>query len=153
MQRSSSMSPELGATHRLVALVALVAFVFVGGCGSTGTGQEGLLDTPLLTVTSDSAALEVAVFSNPQPPVRGNLLFRYRITDASGAPVDGLSLEVKPWMPAMGHGASVTPTVTARGSGEYDLSNVYLVMAGQWQLQTTITGGASDHAAPEFMVR
>jgi hypothetical protein len=112
------------------------------------------LDTPLLTVDSASGTLRIAVFTNPQPPTSGNVAVRYVITSvASSQPLDGLSLAVIPWMPAMGHGTSVMPSVSAGGPGIYDLASVYLFMAGQWQLRTTITGGASDSAAPDLMVQ
>ncbi len=96
----------------------------------------------------------MAVFTNPQPPTVGSVAVRYVITDsASKKPVDGLSLTIVPWMPAMGHGTSVVPLVSPAGTGVYNLSNVYLFMAGQWQLRTTIGGGTSDSAAPELMVQ
>ena len=56
-------------------------------------------------------------------------------------------------MPAMGHGTTVVPSVSPAGEGVYDLSNVYLYMAGQWQLRTSMSGGASDSAAPDLMVQ
>lgn len=140
------------ASGRWTALL-VVGLASACGCGSAGSGQQGFLDAPLLTVSSASGALKVAVFTNPQPPVRGNVAIRYRITDSAAEPVDGLVLEVVPWMPAMSHSTSAEPAVSAAGSGVYDLSNVFLFMAGQWQLRTTITGGMSDSAAPNFMVQ
>jgi YtkA-like len=136
---------------RLRLGLPLLAGLWAGGPG--GAAQQGFLDTPLLTVASASGALQVAVFSDPQPPVRGNLAVRYRITDAASAPVDGLTLLVVPWMVAMGHGSSVKPTVTARGAGVYDLSNVYLFMPGQWELRTTVGGAASDDVTPNLTVQ
>jgi hypothetical protein len=118
-----------------------------------GPADVGFLDTPLVMISSDSGALHLDVFSNPQPPVRGVLSFRYRVTDGSGALVDGLALEVTPWMPSMDHGSPVTPTSTPRGAGLYDLTDVYLVMPGEWQLRTAITGETTDSAAPQFMVQ
>jgi len=135
----------------LVLLAVLT--VFLGGCGPTGSQQVGFLDAPFLNVMSSSGALTLAVFSNPQPPVRGNLSFKYVITDAAGLPVDGLKLEVVPWMPSMGHGTRVVPTTQAKGEGRYELTNVYLYMPGQWQLRTAITGGPTDSATPDFMVQ
>jgi hypothetical protein len=98
--------------------------------------------------------LKLAVYTDPQPPTEGSLSVRYVITDATSAqPVDGLSLSIVPWMPAMGHGTSVVPSVSAGGGGVYNLSNVYLFMPGQWQLRTAISGAVTDSAAPELMVQ
>ena len=53
------------------------------------------------------------------------------MTDAAGAPKDGLDLAVVPWMPAHGHGASVKPTIVAMGNGKYLALNVSFFMPGQ----------------------
>jgi YtkA-like len=135
-------------------VLAFVAVVVAGGCGSSPTAQQGFGGSPLVTVVSASGALQLAVFTNPQPPTDGNVAVRYVVTDiVTTQPVDGLSLDVVPWMPAMGHGTTVVPSVSPAGEGVYDLSNVYLYMAGQWQLRTTMSGGTSDSAAPDLMVQ
>jgi hypothetical protein len=113
----------------------------------------GFGSTPLVIVASSSGALQLAVFTDPQPPASGKVTVRYVITDVSSSrPVEGLSISVVPWMPAMGHGTSVTPTVSPLGAGVYDVSNVYLFMPGEWQLRTTLAGGANDSAVPSFTV-
>ena len=136
------------------SLLLVLASGLACACGSGASVQEGFGTTPLVTVTSVSGALSIAVFTNPQPPTNGNVGVRYVITNvASSQPVDGLSLSVVPWMPAMGHGTSVVPSVSAAGAGVYNLTNVYLFMPGQWQLRTVMTGGASDSAVPDLMVQ
>ncbi len=138
-------------TRSHVTLVFLS--VLAGACGSSPAVQQGFGSTPLVTVTSASGTLQVAVYTNPQSPTAGNVAVRYFISEtASSQPVDGLSLAVVPWMPAMGHGTSVVPSVSAAGGGVYNLSNVYLFMAGQWQLRTAISGGATDSVTPDLMV-
>lgn len=131
----------------------LFAASLLGACGPGAGPGPGFGTTPLTTVSSESGALQVAVFTDPQPPVRGTVGVRLAVTDAAGAPVTGLTVEVVPWMNAMGHGSSVSPTVTARDGGVYELSNVYLFMPGQWTLRTTLTGSSSDHATPDFLVQ
>ncbi|MHB8419512.1 MAG: FixH family protein [Myxococcales bacterium] len=109
---------------------------------------------PLLTVQSDAGALWIAARSCPtQPPTRGLDQFEYLVTDASGAPQDGLALTVATFMPEMGHGASLVPTVTAEGDGRYLVGNVYLFMPGEWQLLTTIEGPEDDSAICTFQVQ
>ncbi len=131
-----------------------LAGILLGACGSSPSVAQGFGTTPLVTVTSASGALQLDVFTNPQPPTDGNVEVRYVITDVGSAqPAEGLSLAVVPWMPAMGHGTSVVPVVSAAGAGVYNLTNVYLFMPGQWQLRTAISGGATDSAAPDLMVQ
>jgi hypothetical protein len=86
------------------------------------------------------------------------------ITDAAtGAPVEGLTISMTPWMPAMGHGTCCTPVFTDNGGGRYVSTAVSLFMPGEWQLRTEISsplGGAneslpailSDFVAPTFDV-
>lgn len=126
--------------------------LFVAACTSGG-GTPVFGTTPMAQLTGDAGIVHVAVYSAPDPVARGNDEFRYVITDAGGAPVDGLSLAVTPWMPAMGHGASTTPAVTAEGQGKYLVSNVVLVMAGDWQLRTQVTGLVTDSFTVMFSVQ
>jgi hypothetical protein len=77
----------------------------------------------------------------------------YTVTDPQGAPVDGLTLQVTPWMPAMGHGTSVDPTVSVQGQGIYLVQDIYFYMPGQWELRTDLLHDAStDHVAPTFQI-
>jgi hypothetical protein len=96
--------------------------------------------------------LNVAVRSSPQPPVRGLTNFQLTVTDADGNAVSGLQLSVVPWMPQMGHGTSVTPVVKDVGDGVYQVTDVYLFMAGLWELRTNIAGAMSDSVAPQFQI-
>jgi hypothetical protein len=71
---------------------------------------------------------------------------------STSAPVDGLRVDVVPWMPVMGHGTSVIPTVTPSGRGIYVITNVYLYMPGRWELRSKFSDGVQDSAAPTFDV-
>lgn len=104
---------------------------------------------PYMTLTTDSGAFHVEVRTSPQPPEVGNDDVELTVMDASGNPRDGLSISLKPWMPAMNHGTSET-TVTPEGGGKYLVTNVYLYMSGVWQLQMAFSGAVSDHAEPEI---
>lgn len=125
--------------------VAACAFLFVacGGDASPRTSQHQ-------TILSDHQLLHVDVLPAPDPPIRGTDTVDLAITDASGAPVDGLQITAQPWMAAHGHGTSVTPTLAAQGGGHYQLENVYLYMAGTWELRLTFAGPESDTATPTF---
>ncbi|HEY1547480.1 MAG TPA: FixH family protein [Kofleriaceae bacterium] len=83
---------------------------------------------------------------------RGNYELEYVVTTAvDGAPVDGLDLDLVPWMPAMGHGTSIVPSITGLGSGVYALDDVDLFMAGLWELRTT--SGGAQVVAPSLQVQ
>jgi hypothetical protein len=125
------------------------------GCSVEPAGGEATSfpAKPLTTLHSDASALTIEVRTAPeQPPGRGVVSVEYRVTDKDGAPVDGLTLEVVPWMPDMGHGSSVKPIVTAEGGGRYVVSNVQLFMPGRWELRTTTFGPVEDRATPSFQI-
>jgi hypothetical protein len=132
--------------------VALSATAAVACSSPRPTGPATFPADPYSTTPGDLGALVVAVRTSPQPPSRGTNDVELTVTSAaSGAPVDGLTVDVEPWMPAMGHGTA-TPTVTANGSGVYLVSEVYLYMPGTWLLRTTFSGEVSDHVEPQLTV-
>ena len=129
-------------------LIAMLVFGLVSCAGVGGPSGE------LAAVKSDSGSLSVVVETVAGASLeRGTNSLDLQITDPSGAGVEGISIDVVPWMPAMGHGASVKPTVHAEGNGKYLVENLELFMPGLWQLQTTFSDGVSDHAAPSFEVQ
>ena len=101
----------------------------------------------LLTLPGDSGALQISIWTWPQPAIKGSIDLVYRIADLNGLSVDGLGLQVVPWMPAHGHGTSPT-VVTSEGDGYYLIKPVYLYMSGRWEMRTTIKGSAVDSAVP-----
>jgi hypothetical protein len=148
MSTRASGARPLGRGRLLAAVVALaMALAACSSAASDGAGADTFAPTPFVTATSDGGKLRIEARSAPESqPTRGVNAVELAITDPSGAPVDGLTLDVVPWMSAMGHGASVKPTATARGQGRYVLSNVDFFMPGRWELRTAITGPVEDHA-------
>ena len=143
----------------VVNLAGVSVLAVLAACGS-GTPPVCNPDPtfsgpPMMTdVKSASGNLNLALSSDPNtsPLVRDCLAFQYLITDSSGQPVDGLTLQVVPWMVQMQHGTSVQTTVTAKGQGIYVVTSVDLFMEGEWRLQTSVSGAATDSFAPTFQV-
>jgi hypothetical protein len=102
------------------------------GDGGTCSSASSFPATAMSSLTSDGGKLLVAIHSAPyQPLVAGLQCVELVVTDPStGASVDGLTITMTPWMPAMGHGASVTPSVTPLGQGRYVFTDVSLFMPG-----------------------
>ena len=100
----------------------------------------------LLTLPSDSGALQVALRAAPDPFVLGQNVGQITVTDGNGQPVDGLTLSLLPWMPSHGHGTSVTPAIIDDGGGVFVANPLYLFMAGEWQLRMTFGGAVNDTA-------
>ncbi len=137
-------------SRRLALVFTLGGAAALAACsGAPGPSAQ----TFPLEIDSDSGALHLELHTSPEPPVRGSDAVELTVTrTADETPVDGLTIEVEPWMPAMNHGTSATPTVTAQGSGKYLVTNVYLYMPGLWQLRTTFSGPDADHAAPALQI-
>jgi hypothetical protein len=134
------------------AFVGTVAVVAGVACSSGTRPKADFPPTPLSTTMTQSGKLRIEMRTSPQPPTQGGIDAEYIITDAaSGAPRDGLTLQIRPWMPAFNHGA-IMATVTPEGGGKYLLTEIDLFMAGLWELKTTISGPVSDDVAPQFEV-
>jgi hypothetical protein len=134
--------------------ILILASAAVLGCSSDpAQGSASFPAAAFATTASESGALTLEVRTSPdQPPSRGDISVEYRITGADGAPAEGLEIAVEPWMPAMGHGASIVPVVADDGEGRYVVSSVDLFMAGTWELRTTIAGSLQDSATPTFQI-
>jgi hypothetical protein len=145
--------PRVGLSHGVLVSAAFAAVL--AACSGSSGGQAGPCSgSPVATVPSKSGALTVAVCLSQEPPYAGDLNAELTITQTSGnTPVDGLTLQVVPWMPQMGHGTSVVPTIEAEGGGKYLVNNLYLFMSGTWALQTTLSGAATDSVDPQFDVQ
>lgn len=92
----------------------------------------------------------VLVSSNPAPPADETNALVVQVLDASGQPVPGATLSaVTPTMPLMSHGTS-TPAIVANGDGTFNVSNVYLFMAGLWQISMTAKNGTQVDSGSFF---
>lgn len=110
--------------------------------------------TPYAVLDTGTGAFHLEVRTSPdQPPTHGVLVVDLTVTDKRAAPVVGAQVQVTPWMPAHGHGTSVTPTVTELGAGKYRVSNVDLYMPGSWQLRTSIGDAITDNVTIPVDVR
>jgi len=165
------------SAYRRLALAPIVAAVAVlapacsssSGDGNTG-GTSGAsttmsaacmadtrkdIYTAGLTKQTASGALSIELMNaTPAPPQKESNALVLKVVGAGGAPVDGATLSVVPFMPDHGHGSSVKPTVTPMGGGLYDVSNVYLPMPGLWRLTVTVQmpNVAAQDAAFQFCI-
>jgi hypothetical protein len=142
------------ALARLALICCLSCLAACGGSTPVCDTHPSFSAPPFLSsVKSSSGNLTLSVASAPtSPPQRGCAALQYVITDSSGKPVDGLTLQVVPWMVEMNHGSSLTTSVTAMGQGQYVVTSVDLFMEGDWLLKTDVGGAATDSFAPAFQV-
>jgi hypothetical protein len=125
-------------------------------------GAGGALKFVLLKSLSVSAQGQMV----DGPPALGSNTWILKVLDKSGAPATGAMFPpqsswpagwpvgVYPFMPHHGHGSSAWPTVTNNMDGTYTIDNVYLYMAGLWQVTINATsGGQTDSAVFGFCVQ
>jgi hypothetical protein len=142
----------------MTRLASLIASLGLAACSSgqevTTTEVVTFTAQPLMTVMSGLGKLAIDVRTAPlQPPTRGLQRVELVIRDSKTAVSEpGLTLGVLPWMPAMGHGAPLTPTVQEGPPGTYVVSDVDFFMPGTWELRVSISGTVTDHAAPSFQI-
>jgi hypothetical protein len=120
---------------------------------ATACASDNRKDVYSVGLTKQAGTYAVKVVdANPGPPEKGTNSMTFAVTDGSGAPVDGATVTVTPFMPDHGHGSAVVPTVTPSGGGKYAVTNIYLAMAGLWRLTVTVqpNGGAPQDAAFQF---
>ena len=140
---------------RAPAAAALAFGLAVAACSSSTASNSGAFaSAPASTVDGASHVARVALYTTTGSfPARGVSRVELLVTRiADGAPVDGASLEIVPWMPVMAHGASVKPTVAAAGSGKYVVDDVDLFMPGRWELRVAVRGPIEDDATFAFDV-
>lgn len=108
------------------------------GCGSSS--EEG---SAIESVTVSGAQGALTCTATPEAvPAQGMNAFSLLLSDkATGAALDGATIEVTTWMPSMSHyteGEQVMPM----GDGAYHVESVSLVMAGDWEVVYAITSGS-----------
>lgn len=105
------------------------------------------------TSTGAANAMKVTLSAaQPSAIVQGVNDWTFDVASPAGAPLDGLTLAVKPTMPDHGHGSSTIPTVTALGGGRYRATGISLPMRGVWSIAIVATGAVNDAATFNFCV-
>ncbi|MCA9705729.1 MAG: FixH family protein [Myxococcales bacterium] len=160
------------ASHRLPSLACTLPLAFAAalGLGCDGNGEDDAMDAGSddglrmcdQETRADDFAVDLSkmgeryvttiVDAMPAEPTRGDNTWTVRLTDGSGAPVEGIAIDVKPWMPDHGHGTSVEEQVTEMGDGEYMFTPLNLHMAGYWEITLELTDAAGELDTVMFAV-
>jgi hypothetical protein len=73
------------------------------------------------------------------------------VRDDQNRVVEGADIQIAPWMPAMGHGIDIKPTIIEKGGGRYTLENIYISMVGHWELRIDVEkDGVRDRVVFDF---
>ena len=83
---------------------------------------------------------DVEMFIKDNELKLGNNTIDILIRDQDGKGIEGLKINIQPWMPDMGHGVDIEPVIYEKGRGTYTLDNVYIGMSGHWELKVIVKG-------------
>lgn len=137
---------------RLSAALGFLLALGSTACGGSERTSEGLDASDALK--SQSGAYLVRYTPIPDPPVTGKNQLTLDLARATGGAVADATLEVTPWMPAMGHGSPVQPTVQDLGGGEYSVDDLDYTMPGRWEVKIALTDAdVVDQVVIELDVR
>lgn len=127
----------------------LVGLAGLGACSSSsddatssGNSTAGC-DTYAQGMSKAASDLQIAIVDSQftpsdQPAAEGEVQkgmnrLTVLVTDSAKNPVDGVDVTLALFMPDHGHGSAAIPKVTPLGGGKYDITNVWLPMAGKWK--------------------
>lgn len=125
--------------------IVVCLFFLLSGCGKSPLQMKKTNDV------SGSTGIEIAkTLKTTQQSLALNWLSPVNSTDEAHALLiakkNGVATDLPDqvkiflWMPTMGHGSSPI-TIKKLGTGLYDLSQVYFIMDGFWQLRIQLKNG------------
>ncbi|MDI1476993.1 FixH family protein [Polyangium sp. y55x31] len=115
-------------------LLCAIAFSSLAACG----GAEQASGSPDQESIGLRGALEFKLV--PEAPImQGENDLRLTLHDAAtGAVIEGASIEVTAIMPAMGHEATDAPAIEEAGGGAYAVRGLALSMPGRWDVHVRV---------------
>jgi hypothetical protein len=83
----------------------------------------------------------------PGPVQKGMNSVTVQILDAAKNPVSGAKVSIDLKMPDHGHGSALVPVVTDQGGGKFQVTNVWLSMAGLWRFTFSVVQDSATKSA------
>lgn len=123
--------------RRLILVDAIVLLaIFLAACGS------GSAATP--TPQDSGKPLNIKVDTNPNPAAMGDIELILNITDASGDPIEGATVDVTAIHTDM-TGMDMSGAATEQGAGKYAI-NANFSMSGNWKLKVYVRKEGLDYS-------
>ncbi len=118
--------------------------VGVGSPRPTNIPQEGTLGGSSRKIGNWT----VALFSSPNPPIRGSNILEALVTDPLGKPVTDATVSFDIDMTNMSHGKNVV-TAKSSGNGRY-AGTLFFMMPGPWRVIVAIASPGQPAASERF---
>ena len=119
----------------LVNVIVLLA-VFVAACGSGSTATS--------SPQASGKPVNIKVDTNPKPAAMGDIELLLNITDASGNPIEGATVDVTATHTDM-TGMDMSGAATEQGAGKYAI-NANFSMSGNWKLKVYVRKEGLDYS-------
>lgn len=119
----------------LIHFIVLLS-VFLAACGS------GSAATP--TPQDSGKPVNIKVDTNPSPAAMGDIEVVLNVTDPSGNPIEGATVDVTATHTDMA-GMDMSGAATAQGAGKYAI-NANFGMSGSWKLKVYVRKEGLDYS-------
>ncbi|MEW5938630.1 MAG: FixH family protein [Chloroflexota bacterium] len=116
------------------------------------SAQTPIANQPPALGGKQSGDLLVWIFSDPNPPSRGDTILEVLIADLDGKPISDATISFDIDMTNMSHGRNVT-AASSLGEGRYN-AKLYFLMPGPWRVIVGIErAGETSTVRFDFMVK
>ena len=120
--------------RRLIFISVFVLLsVLLAACGGAATPADTALAKPV----------NIAVSTNPNPAMTGDIELVFTITDADGNPIEGATVDVSADHTDM-TGMGMSGPATEQGGGKYAI-NANFSMSGNWKLTVYVRKDGLDY--------
>lgn len=123
--------------RRLILVDAIVLLaIFLAACGSGSAATPAPQDS--------GKPVNIKVDTNPNPAAIGDIELILNITDASGDPIEGATVDVTAIHTDM-TGMDMSGAATEQGAGKYAI-NANFSMSGNWKLKMYVRKEGLDYS-------
>ncbi len=119
-------------TSIFISILVLVS-VLLAGCGSAATPVE----------TTSAEPVNIKMETNPDPAMNGDMEVIFTLTDASGTPIEGATVDVSVEHTGMS-GMDMSGLATEQGGGKYAI-NANFSMSGDWKMTVYVRKDGLDY--------
>ena len=117
----------------LISMMVLLT-VLLAACGA---------GAPTLAPSTAGKPVNIAVSTNPNPAVMGDMELIFTITDANGNPIEGATVDVSADHIDM-TGMTMSGVATEQGGGRYAIKANFS-MSGNWKLTVSVRKDGLDY--------
>ena len=113
--------------------ILVIVSVLLAGCGSAATPVD----------TTSTKPVNIKMETNPNPAMMGDMEVIFTLTDASGNPIEGATVDVSAEHTGMS-GMDMSGLATEQSGGKYAI-NANFSMSGDWKVTVYVRKDGLDY--------